>query len=411
LPDICAKRFGVRRLGRFVTLQSGVEPPHSKAFGMFSKMKNSKQNVVASIAVLVGSIALIAAVTPGYLSQRHEERIRKGPGVTAVRKLSEWFPGIRGTRGDTDVYVLDSGKPGASAVILGGTHGNEPAGYMAAILMVENAVPRSGRLFVLPHANRSAMTHTDYQEASPRFLEFNAASGPRVFRYGSRATNPVDQWPDPDIYIHAASGQKLSGAETRNLNRAYPGRPDGTFTERVAYAITALIQNEKVGIVVDLHEASPEYPVINALVAHERAMNVASLAVLNLEFEDIKISLEPSPHNLHGLSHRELGDSTGALAMLIEATNASQGRLRGATDARLVIEGTDDKYLRAAGLGRLAVPFDEKGWPLKQRVGRHTSAIMAIFAAYSSGNPDKIIAVIGLPGYADLMEKGLEPYL
>jgi len=374
-------------------------------------MKNSNRNALSSILVLAGSLALIAATIPGYLAQRRDEHIRKGPGVTAVKRLSDWFPGLGGTEGDTDVYVLDSGKPGASAVILGGTHANEPAGYMTAILVVENAVPQSGRLLVVPHANRSAITHTDYQEASPRFLEFKCASGPRVFRYGSRATNPVDQWPDPDIYIHAASGQKLSGAETRNLNRAYPGRPDGTFTEKVAYAITSLINREKIDIVIDLHEASPEYPVINAIVAHERAMEVASVAVLNLEFEDIKISLEPSPHNLHGLSHRELGDSTGALAMLFENTNASQGRLRGATDARLVIEGTDDKYLRAAKLGRLAVSFDEKGWPLKQRVGRHTSTILAVFAAFSSRNPGKAIAVAGLPGYAELMEKGLEPYL
>jgi hypothetical protein len=276
---------------------------------------------------------------------------------------------------------------------------------------VENAVPKSGRLFVVPHANRSSMTHTDYQEASPRLLGFQGASGHRFFRYGSRATNPTDQWPDPDIYIHASSGQKLSGSETRNLNRAYPGRADGTFTERVAFAITSLVRAEKLDLVLDLHEASPEYPVINAIVAHERALKVASLAILNLEFEDIKIGLEPSPKNLRGLSHRELGDATEALAMLFETSNASQGRLRGATDERLVIDGTDDKYLHAAKLGRLAVPFDEKGWPMKQRVGRHTSAVMAVFAAFTSLNPNKPITVSGLPDYAQLMAKGLEPFL
>ncbi len=371
----------------------------------------SKQNLVLSAFILAASLALVAVVTPGYRLQSREDSIRKGPGVTAIRKLSEWFPAIRGTHGDTDVYILDSGRPGASALILGGTHGNEPAGYLAATLMVENAVPQSGRLFVVPHANRSSMTHTDYQEASPRLLMFQGASGRRTFRYGSRATNPIDQWPDPDIYIHASSGQQLSGAETRNLNRAYPGRPDGTFTEKVAYAITSLIRAEKMDLVLDLHEASPEYPVINAVVAHERAMSVASLTVLNLEFEEITIGLEPSPRNLRGLSHREIGDATQALAMLFETSNASQGRLRGATDARLVIEGTDDKYLRAAQLGRLAVPFDKEGWPIKQRVGRHTSAVMAAFAAYTTVNPGKPIAVSGLPGYAQLMKKGLEPFL
>jgi hypothetical protein len=369
------------------------------------------RQLLSSALVLAAAFALTAAVVPGYLAQQEEELIRQGPGVTAVKKLSDWFEGIRGTAGDTDVYLLDSQKPGATAVVLGGTHGNEPAGYMAAIVMVENAVPQSGKIFVVPHANNSAMNHRDYQEASPRFLEFKAASGQRVFRYGSRATDPTDQWPDPDIYVHAASGQQLSGAETRNLNRAYPGRPAGTFTEKVAFAITSMIKSEKADLVLDLHEASPEYPVINAIVAHERAMPVASLAVLNLEFEDVKIALEPSPQNLHGLSHRELGDNTGALVMLFESSNASQGRLRGATDARLVVEGTDDKYLRAAKLGRLAVPFDEKGWPLKLRVGRHTSSIMAVFEAFSSKNPEKRIAVTGLPRFADLAERGLEPYL
>ena len=369
------------------------------------------RNTIVSVVVLAFALGAVAAVIPSYRAAEQDDVIRRGPGVAEVRKLSTWFEGLGGTNGDTDVYVLDSGKPGATGLVLGGTHGNEPAGYMTAILFVEHAVPTAGRLLVIPHANRSSVTHTDYQEASPRVLEFDGASGRRAFRYGSRATNPTDQWPDPDIYVHAASGQQLSGAETRNLNRAYPGRADGTFTERVAYGIASLIRSEKVDFVVDLHEASPEYPVVNAIVAHERAMPVASAAVLNLEFEDIKIGLEPSPKNLRGLSHRELGDATDALAMLCETSNVSQGRLRGATDARQVIEGTDDKYLRAAGLGRLSVPFDEKGWPMKQRVGRHAASVVAILAAFTSAHPEKPISLTGLPSYADLMAKGLEPYL
>jgi predicted deacylase len=369
------------------------------------------RNTALSLIVLGLSLGAVAAVSPGYRSAERDDVIRKGPGVSEVRKLSGWFGGIRETHGDTNVYVLDSGKPGATGLILGGTHGNEPAGYLTAILIVEHAVPASGRLLVIPHANRSSMTHTDSQEASPRLLEFQGASGPRAFRYGSRATNPTDQWPDPDIYVHRASGQQLSGAETRNLNRAYPGRPDGTFTERVAFAIASLVRAEQVDLVVDLHEASPEYPVVNAIVAHERAMPVASAAVLNLEFEDIKIGLEPSPKNLRGLSHRELGDATDALAILCETSNVSQGRLRGATDARQAIEGTDGKYLRAAGLGRLSVPFDEKGWPMKRRVGRHAASVAAILAAFTSAHPEKSISLTGLPSYADLVAKGLEPYL
>lgn len=64
----------------------------------------------------------------------------------------------------------------------------------------------------------------------------------RTFQYGSRATNPIDQWPDPDIYTHKSSGQTLSGSETRNLNRCYPGVEDGTLSEQVAYAVTNMIK-------------------------------------------------------------------------------------------------------------------------------------------------------------------------
>jgi hypothetical protein len=296
-------------------------------------------------------------------------------------------------------------------LILGGTHANEPSGYLAAVLFVENAMPSSGRLFVIPAANASAMTHTDYMEGAPRKFTIETPSGPRSFRYGSRATSPVDQWPDPDIYVHASSGQKLSGSETRNLNRAYPGRPDGTFTEKVAFAITSLVRKESIDITVDLHEASPEYPVVNAIVAHDRAMKVASTALLTLEMDDITIGLEPSPVNLRGLSHRELGDSTRTLSLLIESTNPAQGRLRGVTDEALIVDGKDAMYVAAQKLGRLFVPFGADGEPLKKRVARHVATLQAIFGAYASDLPDKQLVVGAMPSYRDLVDKGIGPYL
>lgn len=370
-----------------------------------------KKNLAISVALLLLVALVLALVIPGDLAMHTPEAIRKGPGVTKIAWLSDWFPKLKGTHADTEVYILDSGKPGGSALVLGGTHGNEPAGYMTAILLVENAVPASGKLFVIPRANASGLTHSDYMEGAPRAFTIHAASGERHFRFGSRATNPVDQWPDPDIYIHASSGQKLSGSETRNLNRAYPGRADGTFTERLAYGITSLIRAEKIDVTVDLHEASPEYPVICAIVAHERAMPVASMAVLNLEFDNVKMGLEPSPANLHGLTHRELGDATDTLAMLMENANPSQGRLRGRTNEALILEGKDPLYVKAAKLGRLFVAFDENGWPLKLRVARHVAGLQAIFAAWTSKTPDRPLVVGSLPAYDELAQGGLEKYL
>jgi hypothetical protein len=365
-------------------------------------------------AIVFIVLALAAAVTAGssFLAMRATEPIVAGKGVTEIRMLSDWFPGLRGGPGDTEVYVLRGGAPGGSMLVLGGTHANEPAGFLAAVLLVENARLSSGALYVIPRANASAFTHDDPQEGSPQRLHFTTASGSlRSFRFGSRATNPVHQWPDPDVYIHASSGQKLSGNETRNLNRGYPGRPDGTLTERVCYGIAELIRKERVSVTVDLHEASPEYPVNMALVAHPKAMGIASNTVMGLEMRDIPIRLEPSPVNLRGLTHRELGDFTDTLPVLMETPNASQGRLRGRTNEALVLTGIDPWYLKAEALGRLFVPWDAKGHPIEERVGRHLAGIEELALSWGLEKPEAPIGLESVPQMDELLAKGLGAFL
>ncbi len=371
-------------------------------------MQGTKKTAFILLAL---SMLVVVAVTPDFRRMHVEEPIRKGPGVTTVKQLSDYFAKLKGTNGDTPVYVLDSGKPGGTALVLGGTHPNEPSSFLSALLLIENAKPAKGRLIVIPRANNSGFSHTDYTEGAPQHFMLKAASGERWFRFGSRATNPTDQWPDPDIYVHAASGQKLSGSETRNLNRAYPGRPDGTLTEQVAYGIVQLIRQEKVAMTIDLHEASPEYPVINAIVAHERAMDYAAEVTIGLQMDGIKIGLEPSPKSLRGLSHRELGDATDTLAILMETANPAQGRLRGATNAALVVTGKDVMYERAAKLNRLFVPYDEKGQPIDLRVARHVTAINEFLNVLSVKNPAQAVVLNRVPSYNDMVKKGIGSYL
>ena len=295
-------------------------------------------------------------------------------------------------------------------MVLGGTHPNEPSGVLTAVLVIENARPTVGRLIVIPRANHSGFTHTDYSEGAPQRFAIPTASGERFFRFGSRATNPIHQWPDPDIYVHP-SGQRLSGSETRNLNRAYPGRADGPLTEQVAYAIVQLIRAEQADLSIDLHEASPEYPVINAMVAHERAMDLAAVAAVGLQMDGVEIGLEPSPQTLRGLSHREWGDATATLAVLAETANPAQGRLRGATDAALVVSGEDRMYLRASRLGRLFVPFEGQGIPISVRVARHTATVMELLRTLSEKTPDRTVEVDAVPSYEEIVKKGVGAYL
>lgn len=371
------------------------------------KLETKFNKIIAAVLLLLAAAAVWYLSTQ-FLSMRENEPIYPQAG-TEKKMLSDWYDGLKGTAADTEVYIIRGKEEGGSMLVLGGTHGNEPSGLVAATLLLENAKMEAGTLYVIPRANLLGLTCTDPQEAAPMRFTISTPGGDRWFRFGSRASNPVFQWPDPDIYVHKSSGQRLSGSETRNLNRAYPGRTDGTLTEKIAYGVAELIRAEKIDIEVDLHEASPEYPTINAIVAHERAMDIAAEAKIWMEVDGIDISIESSPKNLHGLTHRELGDYTDTLALLMETANGSQGRLRGATNEELVVTGKDKYYVKAAEYGRLYVPYDENGHPISERVARHITGIMQ-FAEAFTGMGDRPIIIGGIPTYGEMLAD-LGPYL
>jgi hypothetical protein len=223
-------------------------------------------------------------------------------------------------------------------------------------------------------------------------------------------TNPVHQWPDSSIYINP-SGQKLSGTESRNLNRCYPGKEHGNLTEKIAFGIMQVIRQEKIDLAVDLHEAAPEYPVINALVFHENSAELAATAVMEAQLEGVDLRLEASPENLRGLSHREWGDSAGIMALLHETANASHGRLKGKTSASLIIEGKDKNYVKAAKLGHLFVEFDQDGISLKERVGRHLTVVKSILFSLQELYPDKGIYLTNYPESDRLKKEGFRAFL
>lgn len=370
-----------------------------------------KKHQWSAICLLIVAAALCVYSGNLFLSLRAPDEMRPGEGVSEVKRLSDYFPKLKGTRGDTDIYILKGEKEGGKVLVLGGTHANEVSGYMAATVLVEKGRMAEGELWVIPRANNSAFTHNDSQEGAPLYVHFTNPNGEvRQFRYGSRATNVIDQWPDPDVYIHASSGQQLSGSETRNLNRGYPGRPDGNLTEQMCYAITEMIRQEKIDMTFDLHEASPEYPVINATVAHEKSMDIAATGLFYLDMYGIQMALEPSPVNLHGLTHRELGDYTDTIPLLMETANASQGRLRGATNEQLALDGKDKFYVSAEKLGMLYVPYDENGHPIEERVGRHLQGILSYTQAMTDVNGTPFV-LENIPTYDEMLAAKVGDYL
>jgi len=118
---------------------------------------------------------------------------------------------MAGTEWSLPYYLLEGGAPGPTVVILGGTHGYEVAGWLAAGELLGYR-PSRGRVFVLPRVNYRGV------EARDRFV-------------------PGDT----------------------DLNRCYPGKPDGSPAERIAYAVFSFIEDQGASMVIDLHESIDFY--------------------------------------------------------------------------------------------------------------------------------------------------------
>ena len=131
--------------------------------------------IIACVVGLLGFASLAQIAIPAAPPRTHD--IRPGPGVTTVKMLSAYAPTLANTPGDTTVYVLEGHEPGGTVFVAGGTHGNEIAGIMAAIVLVEHAAVLKGRLIVVPHANNSAITVVDPERPGPRAIVLRSASG------------------------------------------------------------------------------------------------------------------------------------------------------------------------------------------------------------------------------------------
>lgn len=130
------------------------------------------------------------------------------PEPFVVAAGEQRFALMSGTKFETPLYVFGSGRAGPIAMALGGVHGNEPGGWLAAERVVERIRPAVGALLVVPRANRIA-------------------------------TNLFERTTD----------------EIGDVNRAYPGSPDGTPSQQIAFQIVSFIRDFQVNLVVDMHES------------------------------------------------------------------------------------------------------------------------------------------------------------
>jgi predicted deacylase len=355
-------------------------------------MRRVHFGLASTCAVLSGVAALAwwlwsgVTVPPG---PAFEHDVRPTP-IVRQTLLSDYGPGLAGTPGDTPVYVLRGPERGGTALVLGGTHGNEIAGIVAAVVLVEHTRPARGTLIVVPHANNSSVTYADPVRPGPEWVTIEGAHGQRRFKYGARRTNPDHQGAaDPQRYRHSAGSDALAGNEVRNLARAYPGDPDGPLTQRIAAAIVRMVVNEKVTLVIDLHENEPSARLAWAIVSHPRSVPLAEAARGRLRLEGLDVVVEDTSAMPRGTSPREIGDATSASTFLIETPNPGQ-------------------VARREDIDQNAHP----DLPLTRRVGAQLSAVRALLNAHNArAGTDARVVVHEIPTIAEVMNEGVGKYL
>lgn len=364
--------------------------------------------VKRSLILLSLSVLLIFPSIAGAAFFRPD--VRPGYGVTRVGWLSDYHKPLKGTNFDTPVYYLEGTKPGATMLILGGTHPRELAGHTTALMAVENAQVTEGRLIVIPALNASGYSIHDVSTNIPRFHRIKTRSGMRLLPFGDRRVDKNDQAPDPVQYKHL-SGMTIpgskghDGAEMRNINRAYPGSPDGTPTQQVAYAVMEIVRKEDVLLSIDMHEAdTPDWYVARdtgkvcaggrlayMLVCNpkDEAMELGAEAIMDVGAKlGMRLKMEPSNRAFRGLSHLEIGDAVPTcLSFLFETPTPALDDWREAPDVIRDIQ-----------------------YPLEHRVGLHWEIFQELVNLYNSYY-EKHLVIENMPDYATLKAQGVGAWL
>jgi len=366
---------------------------------------------IKSFLILVVIALMVLASIPLYRHRHYMMPMVAGPGVTKVAKLGEYSEGLKGTIADTYVFFLEGKEKGGKVLILANTHSNEPAALLAALVFLENAMVEKGTLIIIPQFNHSGSRNTKPGDGYPLYFEIETEWGSKKFRMGNRNAAPLDQWPDPDVYIHYPERQLLSYLDVRNTNRTWPGRPNGPLMERVTFGAMEIMRKEAVDIALDIHGAETMFPVTNCIVAPEKSMRIATMTSLTVKArEGFDNHVEPSPSGFRGLSHREIVDYSDTLPFLMEAPIPFLDQPTGPKTVDLLLDGKDPFLLSLSKKRKLFVPYDETGWPIAKRVGQHCSVALEIMRQFSRKFPEKAIKVRNVPRYGEVVKNSVGHY-
>ncbi len=236
--------------------------------------------------LILSAVGLLSVVSLGMgtaYSQASQPSppLADSPRPTATQTEAGWL--VRGTPAETPYYIVEATNPGPCVLIVGGMHGNEPAGAAAAGQIATWDI-RCGKLVVVPRAN-------------------------------TRALN-AEQRRTPG----------LSGDEG-DLNRAFP--IDDRPRPGIAQALWKLVEEQNPNWVIDLHEGfdfhrgNPKSVGSSVIYsAQDRARSLAKrmIATVDATIKNPEQRFDPIETQVAGSLARAAWENAGIPSMIIETT-------------------------------------------------------------------------------------------
>ncbi|MDD2446324.1 MAG: succinylglutamate desuccinylase/aspartoacylase family protein [Tissierellia bacterium] len=185
---------------------------------------------------------------------------------------------MAGTKYESPIYYIDNGRK-IKVMIISGIHGNEIGGIKAAARIIE-VKPDWANFIIIPRSNTEAVRN---EERNPYYMS--------------------------------------------DLNRAFPGKPNGTDTEVMAYEIFKLVEKESPDIVMDLHEWERNYDEDSSFLANGLILDLMDSKFMEItekvyddyiiDNDSTKIMLDTS--SLNGSFNKEVSDRLGIPVLTIES--------------------------------------------------------------------------------------------
>ena len=206
-----------------------------------------------------------------------------------------------GTTWETRWHVVETGVPGPSVLIVGGIHGNEPAGFRAADQIRHWPIKR-GKLIVIPKVNRLgveantrwAPDHRNDREARDLNRNFGTLDQPQPRTEHCRAVWEFIESERPEWIFDLHEGFDFHHVNPKSVGSSVIAFPDqAKFAAKLQKAVNEGISD---GLQFDLLDRSG--PVVGSLARAGREKLGANSFILETTFKDQPVSKRTRQHRI-----------------------------------------------------------------------------------------------------------------